>query len=84
MNVVCHMNQTQEISRLLRLAKIAQAKVEFNHNGTKVINPMQQAAATRIMNKVYKLSVDMSTQEFIDIQKEVSNNLKKENNYDNK
>ena len=70
----------QEISRLLRLAEIAQAKVEFNRNGTKVINPKQQAAATRLMNKANKLMGDMPVQEWIAIHTEVINNLKKENN----
>ncbi len=74
----------QEIKRLLRLAKISESKVQFNHNGTKVINPMQQAAWTRIMNRVYKLTEDMPIQEYMDICEEVRNNLKKENNYDNK
>ena len=74
------MNQTQEISRLLRLAEIAQDKIEFNHNGTRVINPMQQGASTRLFNKAYKLQGDLSYKEMIAIHKEVINNLKKENN----
>jgi hypothetical protein len=73
------MNQTQEIKRLLRLYEIAESKVQFNHNGTKVINPMQTAAATRIYNKASKLKGDMPLQEWLAIHTEVINNLKKEN-----
>jgi hypothetical protein len=68
--------QIKNIKRLLRLAEIAQAKIEFNWNGTKVINPMQQGAANRIYTKAYKLKGEMSCQEFIKLHTEVINELK--------
>ena len=70
------MKQIDEIKRLLRLAEIAQSKVEFNWNGTKVINPMQQGAANRIYSKVYKLQGEMSSQDFIKIHGEVISELR--------
>lgn len=62
-----------EIKRILALSEKAQEKVEFNHNGTKVINPMQQAAANRLYTRAYKLAqkngVDMN--EMIKLHREV-------------
>jgi|688.fasta_scaffold258158_2 hypothetical protein len=72
------MKQIDEIKRLLRLSEIAQSKVEFNFNGTKVINPMQQAAANRIYSKASKLKGDMSCQNFIKIHREVISELQNE------
>ena len=72
------MKQITEIKRLLRLAEIAQSKVQFNRNGTKVINPMQQAAATRLYAKANNLQEEMLPQEFIKLHTEVINELKNE------
>lgn len=63
--------QISEIKRFLRLSEIALKKVKFNHNGTKIINPMQQASATRLYKKAYSLKLDISIDEFIKIHKEV-------------
>ena len=60
-----------EIKRILRLHEIAEEKVEFNYNGTKVINPMQQAAANRLYNRAYNLKGDITGQEFARIHREV-------------
>jgi len=49
------MKKIQEIKRLLKLSEIAQSKVQFNWNGTKVTNPMQQAAANRLYSRAYKV-----------------------------
>jgi hypothetical protein len=68
----------QKIKRLLILSEKAQAKVEFNHNGTKVINPMQQAAASRLYNRAYKLKAEMSSPDFIKIHREVIESLNNE------
>jgi hypothetical protein len=67
-----------EIKRLLRLGEIAQAKVEFNYNGTKVINPMQQSAATRIFRQAWGLQGEMLPQEVISLHTEVINELRNE------
>lgn len=72
------MKQIQEIKRLLRLSEIAQSKVAFNWNGTKVVNPMQQAAANRIYSKASKLRGKMSSHDFIKLHCEVVSELKSE------
>ena len=71
MKPIKKINKIQEIKRLLKLSEIAQEKVEFNHNGTKVTNPMQQAAANRIYTKAYNLKGEMSTKDFIKLHREV-------------
>ena len=48
-----------DIKRILTLSEIAQGKVKFNNNGTKVINPMQQAAANRLYTKAYNLAKEI-------------------------
>ena len=48
-----------KIKDLLLKSEIAQDKVQFNWNGTKVINPMQQAASNRLYNKAYKLCCEL-------------------------
>jgi hypothetical protein len=67
------MENVEEIKRLLRLSEIAQSKVKFNWNGTKVINPMQQAAANMIYRKANNLKGKMTDQDFIKIHLEIIN-----------
>jgi len=73
------METAQEIKRLLKLSEIAQAKIIFNHNGTRVINPMQQSAVTRLVNKAYKLQGNLSSFEMINIHRDAIKELKDEN-----
>lgn len=77
------MTQVQEIKRILKLSEIAQSKVEFNWNGTKVINPMQQAAANRLYKRAYSLKGDMIPQEFIAIHRQVIKDIENENSIAN-
>jgi hypothetical protein len=65
-----------EIKRLMVLSEIALEKVEFNHNGTRVTNPMQQAAATRLLNKAYKLQGDLLPWDMIKIHREAGEEAK--------
>lgn len=62
-----------EIKRILALSEKAQEKVEFNHNGTKVINPMQQAAANRLYTRAYKLAQEngYDSNQIIEMHREV-------------
>tara|TARA_R110000868_G_scaffold396362_1_gene668510 strand:- start:307 stop:537 length:231 start_codon:yes stop_codon:yes gene_type:complete len=64
-------NQINEIKRLLNLSENALDKVEFNYNGTKVLNPSQQSVSTRFYNKAYNLKGDLTIREFAMIHKEV-------------
>lgn len=70
------MKQIQEIKRLLRLSEIAQSKVQFNWNGNKVTNPMQQAAANRIYSRAHKLMGEMSNSDFVLVHREVIEEMK--------
>ena len=70
------MNQIEEIKRLLTLSEIAQSKVEFNFNGTKVTNPMQQADSNRLYNRAWKMRGELTSQEFIKIHTEVTKNFR--------
>jgi hypothetical protein len=65
------MTPISEIKKLLNLAEDALAKVKFNHNGTKVLNPSQQAVYTRYVNKAYKLQGDLTYREMAMIHREV-------------
>ena len=49
-------------------------------NGTKVINPMQQASATKLYNKAYRLKGEMEVNEFIKIHRQVIDELKSKDN----
>jgi hypothetical protein len=73
-------NQINEIKRLFNLAEDALAKVEFNYNGTKVLNPSQQAVYTRYVNKAYKLQGDLTYREMAMIHKEVVNQRRETSN----
>jgi hypothetical protein len=63
--------QIIEIKRLFNLAEDALAKVEFNHNGTKVLNPAQQGVYTRYCGRAFKLKGDLTYREMAAIHREV-------------
>ncbi len=65
-----------EIKRLLRLSEIAQSKVQLNWNGTKVTNPMQQAAANRLYSRAHNLMGGMSNEDFVRLHREVIEEMK--------
>jgi len=60
-----------EIMRLLTLAELALEKVEFNWNGTKVLNPQMQSVYTRNYNKAYNMKGEMPVVEFNKLYREV-------------
>lgn len=75
-------NNTKEIKRLLKLHLIAQSKIEYSYNnfGTcKVINKMQEAAATRIYRKARKIDENIPNEYFVELYSEAAEELKKEN-----
>jgi len=79
-------NQINEIKRLLNMSENALDKVEFNYNGTKVLNPSQQSVSTRFYNKAYNMFAsvrgkgDLMTREFAMIHKEVINQRRETSN----
>lgn len=72
------MTNLEKIKHLLVRSELAQKKVTFNHNGTKVNNPMQQGAANRLYTKAYKLASELGldTKKFIEIHRQVIDNEK--------
>jgi hypothetical protein len=75
-------NNTKEIKRLLKLHLIAESKIEYSYNNLgigKVVNKMQQAAATRIYRMAKKVDIDMSGVDFVKLHKEANEEMKIEN-----
>jgi len=69
-------DNTSKIKELLRKYEIAQAKVEYDFND-RTINPAQQAAATRMYNRLYDLkdSMNMTREQLLVIHREVIEEL---------
>jgi len=69
------MDNEPEVRRLLIRAEIARSKVRWNKAHTKIINPYQQAAYTKLYKRAYKLCDRKDFNKFITIHIEVCNEL---------
>jgi hypothetical protein len=75
-------NKVKEIKRLLKLHFIADSKIEYSYNNLgvgKVVNKMQQAAATRIYRMATKVDTSISSVNFVKLYNEANEEMKIEN-----